>query len=154
MRNTVRQQKGLGAALPPPPHVGLPSKRGGWWCRLFGHDWCGNAVRGDDGEPLGELCRRCRAERSAVGGPCRCLSSRYRSWAEAHSRHVESVLMTAVPDMMHARTTKCVQCDTFDALVIEYDFSEWMLRDDPELSAAFRLVGVEGVCHVLESRRG
>jgi hypothetical protein len=65
--------KGLGSALPPPKAAGFASTSGGWICRIFDHDWSGQTVRGDDGEPCGQVCLRCRAKRSVTGGPCRCL---------------------------------------------------------------------------------
>ncbi len=44
-------------------------------CWLFGHRWCFGLVRGDDGEPGGDICERrgCRAERANYTYPCRCL---------------------------------------------------------------------------------
>lgn len=43
------------------------------WCWLLDHRWDFALVRGDDGEPGGDMCSRCRAERPNYSYPCRCL---------------------------------------------------------------------------------
>lgn len=42
-------------------------------CWFLDHQWYFALVRGDDGEPGGDVCYRCRAERANYTGPCRCL---------------------------------------------------------------------------------
>jgi hypothetical protein len=46
-------------------------------CFFFGHRWALEYVRGDNGEPGGNLCIRCTRTEPNYALPCRCLGETY-----------------------------------------------------------------------------